>query len=130
MLASVTRLRLRSFIFLLPFIFNSRRIARQAENTAGNRGVRLRKTIGLTFWTLTLWDDRMTMRSFRQSGAHRSAMPKLQYWCDQAAVASWEMQGEELPDWSEGRQKLADEGRLIRVLHPSPDHSQGHIVVD
>lgn len=130
MLASVTRLRLRSFIFLLPFIVNSSRIARQAENSSGSRGVRLRRTRGLAFWTLTLWDDCEAMESFRQSGAHRSAMPRLKNWCDQAAVASWETRGEDLPDWSEGSQKLAEEGRLIPVLHPSPEHAQGRIIVD
>jgi len=56
-LASVTRLRLRSFLYLIPFIIYSRRAARQAGTTEGNRGVRLRKSNGLAFWTLTLWEN-------------------------------------------------------------------------
>lgn len=130
MLASVTRLRLRSFRYLLPFIIHSRRIARQAEAAAGNRGVRLRKTRGLAFWTLTAWDDRESMQSFRRSGAHRTAMPKVQHWCDQSVVASWQLDSDQFPDWTEGRRQLMDNGRLSRVLHPSPEHAQGRIVVD
>ncbi len=130
MLASITRLRLRSFLYLLPFIISSRRIARQAEIMPGNRGIRLRKTRGLAFWTLTLWEDREAMEFFRGSGAHRRAMPKLKHWCDQAAVASWETQGEDFPDWNEAEQKLAQQGRPSLLFHPSYEHAQGRIVVD
>lgn len=130
MLASVTRLRLRSFLYLIPFTIYSRRAARQALGIEGNRGVRLRKTKGLAFWTLTLWENRAAMESFRRSGAHRSAMPKLQHWCDQGVVASWETQADEFPSWEEGRQKLSESGRLSRVLHPSPEHAAGRIVID
>lgn len=130
MLVSVTRLRLRSVVYLLPFIIASRRITRQAKNAPGNLGIELRKTRGLAFWTLTLWESRESMDSFRASGAHRSAMPKLKHWCDQAAVASWEPPGNELPDWNEAQQNLAERGRLSSVLHPSPEHAQGRVVVD
>ena len=130
MLASVTRLRLRSLRYLLPFLINSRKIARQAEASAGNRGVRLRKAEGLAFWTLTLWDNREAMESFRRSGAHRTAMPKVRHWCDQAAVTSWETPGDGVPGWEEGTRRLEQSGRLSRVLHPSPEHAAGRIVVD
>ena len=129
-MVSVTRLRLRSVVYLLPFIIVSRRIARQAKNTPGNLGIELRKTRRLAFWTLTRWQNRETMASFRGSGAHRRAMPRLKRWCDQAAVASWEAGEEALWDWNEARQRLAERGRLSSVLHPSPEHAQGRIVVD
>lgn len=130
MLASITRLRLRSVVYLLPFIIGSRRIARQARHAAGNGDVRLRKTAGMAFWTLTLWESIELMQSFRRSGAHRRSMPKLQRWCDQAAVASCGTQGDDFPDWGEGRQKLLEAGRLSKLLHPSPEHIKGGIVVD
>ena len=130
MLLSVTRLRLRSFLYLPSFIIASRSITRQARNTPGNLGIELRKTRGLAFWTLTRWQNRESMASFRGSGAHRKAMPKLKRWCDQAAVASWETDDEVFPDWNEARQRLAERGRLSLVLYPSPDHAQGRVVVD
>ncbi len=130
MLVSVTRLRLRSVVYLLPFIIASRRIARQAENSPGNLGIELRKTRRLAFWTLTRWQNRETMASFRGSGPHRRAMPKLKRWCDQAAVASWESGDEAFPDWNQAQQRLAECGRLSAVLYPSPEHAQGRIVVD
>ena len=130
MLHAVTRLRLRSVVYLLPFVIASRRIARQARNTPGNLGIALRKTRGLAFWSLTRWQNLESMASFRNSGAHRKAMPKLNRWCDQAAVASWEAGDEVFPDWNEARRRLSQGGRLSSVLHPSPEHAQGRIIVD
>ncbi|MDX1529678.1 MAG: hypothetical protein R3337_13705, partial [Gammaproteobacteria bacterium] len=101
MLVSVTRLRLRSFICLLPFIITSRRITLQAGNTPGNLGIELRRTRELAFWTLTRWQNRKARAFFRGSGAHRKAMPRLKRWCDQAAVASWETADEAFPDWNQ-----------------------------
>lgn len=48
---SVTRLRVRSARFLLPFLWQAVRSALQAKRSRGNLGVRLRKTRGLAFWT-------------------------------------------------------------------------------
>ena len=34
-----------------------------------------------------LWTDEAAMKSFMESGAHRTITPKLLEWCDEASVA-------------------------------------------
>jgi hypothetical protein len=43
----------------------------------------------LTFWTLTAWETEPHMRSYRNSLAHKKAMPKLQHWCSEASLVHW-----------------------------------------
>jgi hypothetical protein len=52
-LVAVTRLRIRSYRFLLPFAGNAWRSFRQAKHAAGSLAVKLRTADGLAFWTLT-----------------------------------------------------------------------------
>jgi hypothetical protein len=48
-LVAVTRLRIRSFRFLLPFAWHTWRSFRQAKQAAGSLGVKLRIPEGLAF---------------------------------------------------------------------------------
>lgn len=127
---SVTRLHLRSFKYLPPFFYYIVRSARQARSTEGNLNVVLRKTDGLTFWTLTAWRDEAAMLSFRGAAIHRRAMGKLARWCDEAAYAHWVQQDHELPDWKDGTEKLRTVGNLSRVMHPSPRQRAGRIPLE
>lgn len=47
------------------------------------------------------------------------AMPKLLEWCDEASVGHWAQASAELPGWAEAHQKMAAEGRVSKVSHPS-----------
>jgi hypothetical protein len=125
MLVSVTRLRLRSWRFLLPFVIHASRSQKQAERTEGCLSVRVRKTQGLTFWTLTTWAGEVDLRKFMSGGPHRVVMPKLMLWCDEAAMAHWSHDGTAPPMWDEAASKLKAIGRLSRVLHPSPMQGAG-----
>lgn len=127
---SVTRLRLRSARFLLPFMWQSWRSARQARGAAGCVDVKLRKTQGLAFWTLTAWEDEASMKAFRVAPPHREAMRKLARWCDEASFTHWNDENERLPTWEEGAARLAEHGRLSRVLHPSEAQSAGRVSSD
>ena len=56
----------------------------------------MRKTNGLAFWTLTMWQSPKAMSAFLLASPHKEAMQKLPYWCDEAAfgpaarhAASW-----------------------------------------
>ena len=125
MIASVTRLRLRSLRYLLAFFIHTTRSRKQAVASAGCKGVRVRKTQGLTFWTLSVWDDEDSLRAFLGQNPHRSAMPKLFHWCDEAAVAHWSIQSAELPGWEEAAKLLQTQGRLSRVKAPSDGQNGG-----
>lgn len=128
-LLSVTRLRVRSARFLLAFTWYSARSALQAKRSSGNLGVNLRKTNGLAFWTLTMWESEKAMRAFRAAAPHKNAMRKLPYWCDEASYAHWEDEAHDLPSWEYATEKLSVGGRLSNVLYPSADHKAGRIVV-
>jgi len=127
MLASVTRLHIRSVRFILPFMYHASRSTRQARTSPGCIGVRTRKTQGLAFWTLTLWDGETSMRTFLVSSAHRAAMPRLAGWCNEAAVVHWELESQEFPTWAIAAGKLVNSGRLARVLNPSEAQRSGRI---
>ena len=124
---SVTRLRVRSARFLLPFLWQAVRSALQAKRSRGNLGVRLRKTRGLAFWTLTMWTDNSMMREFRSTPPHREAMRRLPYWCDEASYAHWDQDGSSMPAWEHATERLAVLGQLSKVLYPSPDHQAGRV---
>jgi len=52
-----------------------------------------------TFWTRSLWTDEAAMKAFMVSGAHRTIMPKLLEWCDEASVARWTQASAQEPAW-------------------------------
>jgi hypothetical protein len=126
-LVSVTRLRIRSFRFFLPFAWRTWRSFRQAKHAAGNLGVKLRKAEGLAFWTMTAWRDEAAMNAFRIASPHRNAMPKLLNWCDEAAVVHWNRESAELPDWETAEGRMAESGRLSKVNRPSADQRAGRL---
>ncbi|MDQ3813347.1 MAG: DUF3291 domain-containing protein [Armatimonadota bacterium] len=122
-LISITRLRVRSLRYLLPFVGQALAAARQAEHSSGFLGGRLLREAKNTFWTLTAWEDVIAMRAYMLAGAHRQAMPKLLEWCDEASVAHWDQAEAELPDWIEAHRRMVEEGRPSKVHHPSPAHA-------
>jgi heme-degrading monooxygenase HmoA len=122
--ASITRLRLRSSWFGVPFLWHAVRSQIQATRADGCLGVHVRRTGG-AYWTMTLWRDSAATRAFMLSGAHKDAMPKLQHWCDEAALAHWEQDDATAPTWDEGARRLATEGRVSHVHHPSPAQAAG-----
>jgi hypothetical protein len=63
------------------------------------------------------------MRAFMTRGAHKSAMPHLLHWCDEASVAHWTQSDATLPSWTEADRRMRERGRASKVLHPSPQHA-------
>jgi hypothetical protein len=126
-LVAVTRLRIRSYRFLVPFAWQAWRSFRQAKHAAGSLGVKVRTTGSLAFWTLTAWQDDAAMHTYRIARPHRDAMPKLLEWCDEAAVAHWHQESTALPGWDAAERRLAESGRLSKVNHPSVDQQAGRL---
>jgi hypothetical protein len=124
---SITRLRVRSWRYFLPFIFFALRSARQAKVSEGNLAVSLLRDANHTFWTRTVWTSERTMKSFMLAGPHRKAMLGLLNWCDEAALVHWEQETEQEPDWNEAHRRLQQEGRRSKVWHPSPAHENYQI---
>jgi hypothetical protein len=126
-LISVTRLRVRSFIYLPQFVCDTFKSMRQAERGSGFLGGRLLINPKNVFWTVTAWKDQAAMNAYRTGGAHRRAMPKLLNWCNEAAVVHWTQESSEIPSWQEAHQRMTEEGKPSKVNHPSPDQLSNHI---
>jgi hypothetical protein len=119
---SITRLRVRSWRFLPAFFVQTIRVARQAKAAAGSLAVSILRDAQNTFWTRTVWESEDAMRSFMLSGVHRSVMPRLLTWCDEASVVHWIQETSELPSWEEAHQRMERDGRRSKVTHPSARH--------
>ena len=119
---SITRLRVRKWRYLPSFIVWSLRSSKQAQRAAGNLGVWLLRDEHNAFWTKTLWRDDAAMRAFMLSDPHKSAMPKLLEWCDEASLVRWSQADGTPPSWDEAHRRLQLEGRQSKVNHPSAAH--------
>jgi hypothetical protein len=128
-LISVTRLRVRSFGYVLQFVWEALKSARQAEHSSGFLGGRLLRNPENAFWTLTAWEDEKAMNAYRSGGAHRRVMPKLLIWCDEVTVVHWNQEFSELPSWQEAHRHMLKEGKLSKVNHPSAAQVANHIPV-
>lgn len=121
-LISVTRLRLRSYRYLLPFSVYSALSTLQAKYAAGNLGVGLLINVNKTFWTQSAWQNEMCLHSFIRAGYHGRVMPKLLDWADEASTVHWEQDTPKLPDWYQAHQRMVREGFRGKLKYPSPAH--------
>ena len=119
---SITRLRLRSILFLPRFAWLNERAVRQIVKSPGFREGRLLLDANLVLWTMTSWNSEADMRSFRDQGAHRTAMPKLAAWCDEASVARFADRAD-FPTWDEAHAQMVSNGRASKVRNPPPNHA-------
>jgi hypothetical protein len=120
---SLTRLRLRSIRFLPSFALHALRSTRQIKRAAGFQDGSLLADRNWTFWTLTQWDSQGDMRHYMTTGSHKTAMPHLMEWCDEASVVHWDQQDPSLPSWTEVDRRMRESGRASKVRHPSPHHA-------
>ena len=90
---SITRLRVRSWIYLPVFFFQAMRINKQAAAADGNLAVRLLRDHDNTFWTATSWSSHTSMKAFIIAKPHGPVMRKLMNWCDEASVVHWQQAG-------------------------------------
>jgi quinol monooxygenase YgiN len=122
---AVTRLSVRSLRFLPGFMWHAVRSERQARKADGCLRAEARREKGLVFWTRTAWRDETAMRAYMTTGAHKKAMPKLQYWCNEASLVHWTDGVGQLPDWNLAEERLRRDGRVSRVRYPSHAQTQG-----
>jgi len=124
---SITRLRVRSWRYLLPFLVYALRAARQAQRAPGNLAVSLLRDRRSTYWTRTVWTSESAIKGFMLSGPHRQVMRRLLEWCDEAALVRWEQESGAAPDWRTAHRRLRVQGRRSKVNHPSPAHEEFQI---
>jgi hypothetical protein len=124
---SITRLRLRSWKFVPSFAVYAVRSRMQASRADGNRGVNAMREPGNVFWTATLWESEEAVKKFMIANPHGEAMRRLLEWCNEGAVARWNQDGAEMPDWQEAHRRLQAEGRRSKVRFPSEAHERFEI---
>jgi hypothetical protein len=125
-LVSVTRLHLKSPVYLPAFIWHTALSTWQIINIPGFLGGRLWGDAHGASWTLSVWEDKSAMHNYRNSGAHRRVMPRLQKWCDEAAVVHWEQVDSSLPNVMEAHRRIVN-GHFTRLSSPSLAHLERHI---
>lgn len=120
---SLTRLRVRSIRFMPFFAVYAFRSFRQVSKASGFQAGAVLNDRERTFWTMTAWETQENMRQFMTKGAHKSAMPHLLNWCDEASVAHWGQEDVVLPSWSEAAKRMREQGRASKVRYPSAGHA-------
>lgn len=123
---SITRLRVRSLLFMPVFMFHAFRTMRQAQAAPGLVDVATRFERGNVVWTKTVWESEQAMKGYRNAGAHQIAMRLLSRLCSEASYARWQQESSTPPTWDEAHRRVLTEGKLSKVHHPSPQHLAGH----
>jgi hypothetical protein len=70
------------------------------------------------------------MKHYRDSGAHRVAMPKMLNWADEGAMARYQQPDAAAPAGAAALSRLAEGGRTSKVRYPTPEHAAGGTVPD
>jgi heme-degrading monooxygenase HmoA len=120
---SITRLRIRSIRFLPAFALDFLRTRNQVKRAPGFQSGSLLADRRWTFWTMTAWNSQQSMRNYMTTGPHRTAMPHLLDWCDEASVVHWDQPEDALPSWNDADKRMRETGRPSKVRHPSAQHA-------
>jgi hypothetical protein len=126
MIVVVTRLHVRWWRSLPPFVVHVWRIRRQAQLSAGFLGGALAGELPFGFWTFTVWTDEPAMRAFQKAAPHVNTMSRLPHWCDEASYVHWQQDDASLPPPAAALVRMRDGGKLSRVDHPSAAHAAGN----
>lgn len=129
-LVSVTRLRIRSWLYMVPFALYTLRAMRQARKSDGFLAGWVGNSGNRAFWTVTVWTDEVAMKRYRDNGVHKAAMPKMLDWADEGAMARYEQPAVEAPSGPAAQAALLSHGRTSKVRHPTPEHTAGKTVPD
>src|SRR4051812_47095333 len=103
---SITRLRLRSAWYLLPFFIHAQRSSSQMVRNSRFIKAKTLLDKNLASWTMSLWHKEPDMRASRNADAHKKPLPNRHPCWDEAAVTHWQQEGEEFPAWTEAWQHM------------------------
>ena len=70
-----------------------------------------KRGVGLTHYTMTLWNNAEDLKEFAKSGAHAMAMRKTNKLAHE--VRTLTLPQEVLPSWAEAKQMLEERGKVL-----------------
>lgn len=109
MKATITSLRLKSWVSFFPLSLYALRIMKQLK---GSGHIEFKKTgFGRMHYTMSLWKNEEDMRSFARSGAHLEAMHNSKKIAKEIRTIT--IDAESLPNW-ENAKKILEQGKIIR----------------
>jgi hypothetical protein len=122
-IVSITRFRLRGLRYLPFFMIHAQRSLMQIRQADGYLAGAVRRDRNLAYWTASVWRDESALLAYVTGGDHRTAMPKLADWGDEASTVRWDQDGFDLPDWSVAIESMQREGRALPLRRPAPTHA-------
>lgn len=120
---SVTRFRVRSLRFLPFFLIRAQRCLAQIRRSDGYLAGALRHDRDHAYWTTSVWRDEAALMAYVTGGAHRTAMPKISEWGEEASTVRWVQDSTELPSWPEAIERMRREGHAVPLRHPGVGHA-------
>jgi hypothetical protein len=115
----VTRLRLKDPALLTDFFTAAVASLEQAKKADGILGTDVLADANDTWWTVTAWQERGSMRAFVETEPHLDTMAHLDDWCDEATFVDWEQDSPDLPDWQTSYRRIVADGQVATLAHPS-----------
>ncbi len=129
MIISITHLRIRSPQFLLPFLLLTFRCIQQMKKSAGFIKAGGFNTLGIRFYTVSLWENQTDMQNYIVSGAHKETFSKSQRWCSEISVGHIEVATNDLPQTlTETLDHLKKCARFMPLPHANRFHQKKELV--
>ncbi|WP_409292510.1 DUF3291 domain-containing protein [Peribacillus sp. SCS-37] len=104
MFVSVTRLRLKGKRKLPLFFWHTLKSKSQVKKSEGLLYSSLNNEGWDTYWTLTIWENKNTMKEYRNKGSHINAMKVSRKIADELEFINWE--AGDNPTWDECKERL------------------------
>ena len=104
---AATFLALKGWRYMIPFQLMSSKVLKQAKRSYGMVDYAVKADFPKKhFWTLSIWEDRESMRHFVMAEPHLTAMKKFEVWAgDGSAFADWTSSSMSI-DWKEAMRRL------------------------
>jgi quinol monooxygenase YgiN len=115
----VTRLRLRDPSLLDEFFTHAVAVIEQAQKSAGNLGTDALAEASNTWWSVSSWQDRSSMRAFVETEPHLTTMSLIDHLCDEATFVDWEQDSPHLPDWQTSYRHIVADGQAATLSNAS-----------
>jgi hypothetical protein len=118
---SMTRLRLKSPLYLIPFFVQNEKILSQLRASQGFIKGKVLAAPNLSMWTATLWASEQDLRAFHLNGEHGETIEKIDEWSSDSARCHQLTESDKIPSWENVRLELIKSGRFRDLTEPSCD---------